>query len=88
MHRSQREGPSAERSAEGHPEAAGRRNWHARSTTPKEFVMKTVIRLLALSVMSVVLLGAAIACNTTEGAGKDIEKAGDGIKDAARDAKD
>lgn len=28
------------------------------------------------------------ACNTTEGVGKDIESAGEGIKDAARDAKD
>lgn len=28
------------------------------------------------------------ACNTTEGVGRDIEAAGDGIEDAARDAKD
>ena len=35
------------------------------------------------------LLGtlAVSACNTTEGAGKDIEAAGDTIKDAARDNK-
>ena len=28
-----------------------------------------------------------MACNTTEGVGKDIEDGGDAIKDAARDAK-
>jgi predicted small secreted protein len=31
---------------------------------------------------------AMTGCNTTEGAGKDIEATGDAIKDAARDVKD
>jgi predicted small secreted protein len=43
---------------------------------------------------AIVAAGAAIvclllaACNTTEGVGKDIESAGEGIKEAAQDAKD
>jgi len=43
-----------------------------------------------LLVAAVLVSGALTlaACNTTEGAGKDIEKAGEGIKDTARDAKD
>jgi predicted small secreted protein len=43
------------------------------------------------TIAAMALLAAVIACsagcNTTEGVGKDIESAGDGIKDAARDAK-
>lgn len=36
-----------------------------------------------------ILAGATIAaCNTVEGAGKDIEATGDAIEDTARDAKD
>lgn len=38
-------------------------------------------RLVVLTI-STVLLGAA-GCNTMEGAGKDVEKAGDKIQDAA-----
>jgi predicted small secreted protein len=35
-----------------------------------------------------ILCGAVLAgCNTVEGAGKDIENAGDAIKDSARDNK-
>lgn len=45
--------------------------------------MSKLIRVVALSVMASVLFGAQIACNTTEGAGKDIEKAGDKLQDAA-----
>lgn len=33
-------------------------------------------------------MGALSACNTTEGVGKDIESAGEGISDAARDVRD
>lgn len=50
--------------------------------------MKNVIRLIALAVMSSALFGVSLGCNTTEGLGKDIEKGGDNLKDAARDAKD
>jgi len=39
-------------------------------------------RLLAGAVLTVAL-GALSACNTTEGAGKDIEAAGEAIQDAA-----
>lgn len=40
--------------------------------------------LVALVLASTLTL---IGCNTTEGAGKDIESLGEGIKDTARDAK-
>lgn len=43
-----------------------------------------VAAVLALAVAAVVLT----ACNTTEGVGKDIKSAGEGIEDTARDAKD
>ena len=43
---------------------------------------------LALAVVASGLAGLLAACNTTEGVGKDIESAGEGIKDAARKAKD
>lgn len=48
----------------------------------------------ALLTRIVMMLGAAFvtlnvtACNTTEGVGRDVEAAGDNLKDAARDAKD
>jgi predicted small secreted protein len=41
--------------------------------------------LLALVVMSGCM--SMVACNTTEGAGRDMERAGENIQDAARDAK-
>jgi len=50
--------------------------------------MKSLIRTLSLGILATMLLGTALACNTTEGAGKDIENAGDAIKDTARDVKD
>jgi len=34
-----------------------------------------------------VLLSVVAGCNTTEGVGKDVESAGEGIKEAAQDAK-
>jgi predicted small secreted protein len=46
---------------------------------------------LVRCVLSVLLMTSAItlvpACNTVEGAGKDIEKGGEKLKDAASDAK-
>ena len=39
--------------------------------------------VLALAVLAALLT----ACNTTEGVGKDIKSAGEGIEDTARDAK-
>ncbi len=47
-------------------------------------VLDRYLTPIALLLVTIAMLG----CNTTEGAGKDIEAAGDGIKDAARDAKD
>lgn len=46
---------------------------------------RTVIAMLALYAGSMVMLA---ACNTVEGAGKDIEATGDAISDTANDAKD
>lgn len=40
--------------------------------------------LLVLPIVGLLAVG---ACNTIEGAGKDIEKAGDSIEDAANDAR-
>ncbi len=50
--------------------------------------MKRVLGTLMLAVLAMTLSGFSMACNTTEGVGKDVEKAGDSLKDAARDAKD
>ena len=41
---------------------------------------KRLISTALLAAFAVVLVG---GCNTTKGAGKDIEKAGEGIQDAA-----
>lgn len=46
---------------------------------------RNTARVLLASIAAACLWLAA--CNTTEGVGKDIESAGEGIKDAARDAK-
>lgn len=46
-----------------------------------------LLRLLAASALACCFI-ALPACNTTEGAGKDIKAAGDAIEDAARDAND
>jgi len=46
------------------------------------FVRRLVVVMAAGTVV------ALSACNTVEGAGRDIEAAGDGIEDAASDAKD
>lgn len=47
--------------------------------------LKVRIALALVTVFSGAL--ALAACNTTEGAGKDIKAAGQGIEDAAKDAK-
>jgi predicted small secreted protein len=64
------------------------RRQRGESLTPKETDMSKLIRICALGIASTVLLGTGLACNTTEGMGKDIEKGGDAIKDTARDVKD
>lgn len=43
---------------------------------------------IAAAIVGALLATALGACNTTEGVGKDIKAAGNGIEDAARDAKD
>ena len=47
-----------------------------------ELLKRTAGRLLAGALLTVAV-GALSACNTTEGAGKDIEAAGEAIQDAA-----
>ena len=42
---------------------------------------------LLLGVTSVLVVQ-SIGCNTMEGAGRDVERAGEEVQDAARDAKD
>ena len=47
-------------------------------------------RIFALLLAALFLAGASVTltgCNTVEGAGKDIEKGGDAIKDEAREHK-
>ncbi len=44
--------------------------------------MKSLTTLLSLLALCLVFTTLA-ACNTTKGVGKDIEKAGDGLKDSA-----
>ncbi|MEZ6163429.1 MAG: entericidin A/B family lipoprotein [Phycisphaerales bacterium] len=50
-----------------------------------KFAARTTIAMLTLYAGSMIMLA---ACNTVEGAGKDIESAGDSIADTANDAKD
>lgn len=45
------------------------------------------IRKLAAALCLALLFGSLTACNTVEGAGKDVQKAGEEIEDAAQDAK-
>jgi predicted small secreted protein len=44
--------------------------------------MKRSIALILLMMFS---MGILTACNTVEGAGKDVEKAGESVQDAAKD---
>lgn len=49
------------------------------------------VRISLAQILAVLFAGGALAltgCNTVEGAGNDIEAAGDAISDTARDAKD
>jgi entericidin B len=46
-----------------------------------------MIRRILAAWMLLGLLGAAAGCNTIEGAGKDIERAGEATQDTARDVK-
>jgi entericidin A len=47
--------------------------------------MNTVKRILALGFLIATLAGSLTACNTVEGAGKDIQKAGEEIQEEAND---
>lgn len=48
----------------------------------------SIVRRLGLAAITACLLSSVMtACNTTEGVGKDIKAAGEGIEDTARDAK-
>lgn len=48
--------------------------------------METIMKI-AFMAFALLLTTAAAACNTVEGAGKDVEAVGDGVQDAAQDAK-
>lgn len=45
--------------------------------------MSKLMRICALGVITSMLLTYSMACNTTEGAGKDIQKGGEKLQDAA-----
>jgi predicted small secreted protein len=47
--------------------------------------MNQIKRLLAFGFLIASLAGALSACNTVEGAGKDLEKAGEEIQEEAND---
>jgi predicted small secreted protein len=52
--------------------------------------MRTLIKSVYASVVALVLVSGGMSlmgCNTTEGVGKDVEKAGEKLKDTAHDAK-
>ncbi len=51
----------------------------------EEIAMK---RLTALMLLAVFAAGMLTACNTVEGAGQDIQKAGEKVSDKAEDCKD
>jgi predicted small secreted protein len=72
---------------------------HTRTIAQRRFSMTQQLRnMLAnpcrflASLFAIIVLGLAVsqmtACNTTEGVGKDVKAAGEGLEDAARDAKD
>lgn len=52
----------------------------------EETMHKKLVRLLFGTLMLLSLGSAVSGCSTIEGAGKDIEKAGEAIRDAARNA--
>lgn len=45
--------------------------------------MKTVTKIILAVALGALLVAALPACNTTKGVGKDIEKAGSGLKNSA-----
>lgn len=49
---------------------------------------KRIAQFGLLTSAAAALVTLLAACNTTEGVGKDIESAGEGLKEAAQDAKD
>jgi predicted small secreted protein len=52
--------------------------------------MRALVKGVCASVVAALLLAGPVAimgCNTTEGAGKDIKKAGEKLEDTAHDAK-
>ena len=52
--------------------------------------MRAMLKFLSVPVFGLMMLvgsAALVGCNTTDGAGKDRESAGDAISDTARDAK-
>lgn len=55
--------------------------------TSSRSTLSASFRILASLALGVVALTRLTACETTEGAGRDIEKLGDNIEDAAQDAK-
>jgi predicted small secreted protein len=56
---------------------------------PKEATMPWKNLVLRIVTLAIAGIGATqlVACNTTEGAGRDIERAGEKIQDVADDAK-
>ena len=55
--------------------------------TPRPSKMGLALRCIAVAGLALSPV-ALTACNTVEGAGEDIEAAGDGISDASRDVRD
>ena len=49
--------------------------------------MNSLQRILALTVMAAFATATLSACNTVEGAGKDVSAAGHAVTDTAQDAK-
>lgn len=47
------------------------------------FSRNSLYRTLMVFIVGWMLAGAAISCNTMEGAGKDIERTGENLQDAA-----
>jgi entericidin B len=49
--------------------------------------MKRIFASLTATIFCLGLFGTMVACNTVEGAGKDIQQGGKAIKDEAREVK-
>lgn len=45
-------------------------------------------RLIVLMLLALFSMGTLSACNTVAGAGKDVQKAGEAVEDAAKDCSD